>query len=73
MKLVETVRPGIKPNGNHTRVAFLPTGNLLIVEENSGDEGIKLKLYVAGTSLAVRGTYEQLVENCNAQLENWRA
>lgn len=66
MRMIELVRPG--SNGLH--VAVLPTGGLTVFEQ-AGENGVRTKIYTQGVSFEVKDQYATIVQNLNAELEQW--
>lgn len=66
MQLIKLTR-----KGSQSRVAYLATGGLVVME-NTKEDGVEVRIMTTGTNVVVRETFDQIVEHFNAQLEGWR-
>lgn len=67
MKMLVLTRPA-----TNAKVAILPTGGLVVVENKHADTGkSSVKVYSASMSVDVKEPFDTVVTNLDAVLESW--
>lgn len=72
MKLIEMEIALSEEKGIKGKIAFLPTGHLYVMQLDSKRYPRVHMTAGDSTGMVVKGTYDQVVANINAAVEDWK-